>query len=430
MSLLVPCLLVAAIAGYVVIRGVDVQAYKPAWLLSRELRSGDAAARDAAVAEFSKRLKADRLSADAASGVVEWALARQADRDQLWDARWGALVESARADAKASDAQWQRFARQGLVPELSVRTDIRQGDPLLMQVSFGQRLGFSTAWQAFLVADDLRVGGQPWPETINSGLRVGPGGSLSTDSSRVVRGSTTDKIAVGPAAATAHVRYAVAESSGRGAGLVVPKSLDITSSLVQGETTLSADFTVRGRDEPANLSTVDESLRPGVEGRAWVTPVRQTGGAWELGVRVGDDDTNARLSYRVILRRPDGTETKGRGTTTYRYATSAAGVRARKENSGFPDDALAGVGPGGTVTVILRPDVRDAAYWLDATPVWGREVVFENVPVERAEEVTPGRDWQTGPWRSPNGVVIDPDAAAARVAAAALAPATRPASKP
>ena len=429
LAVLVPCLVIAAIAGYIIARGVDVQAYKPAWLLSRELRSGDAAARDAAVAELAKRLKADALSPGAAANVVEWALAMQADRDQQWDVRWGRLVESARADAKASDEQWQRYARQGFVPELSVRTDVRQGDPLLMLVSFRQRLGYVTAWQTFLVADDLRVGGQPWPETIHRGERIGPGGSLATDGSSVVRGDTTDKIAVGPATATAHVLYAVGDSSGRNARLRVPMSLDKVPPLVKGEITLSADFAVRGRDEPSNYSTSDEALRAGVEGRAWVTPVRHAGGSWELGVRAGDDDKQARLWYRVILRRPDGTEIKGRGTTSFRYASSPAGVRARKEGIGFSDDALAGVPPGGTVTVILRPNVADAAYWMDATPVWGRDVVFENVPVERAAEIAPGRDWQTGPWRSPGGTVIDPDAAAA-AAAAAVATTTQPAAPP
>ena len=452
LALLVPCVLVAALAGYVAARGVDVQAYKPAWLLSRELRSGDAPTRDAAVAELAGRLKADELSADAAAGVVEWALAMQADRDREWKPLWGGLIESARTNAKASDAQWQRFARGAFTPMLRVRDGIRQGDVLPMQIDFDQRVGLATTWLVHLDADDLRVGGRGVGQAIDSGMIHAPGFVMASDAGLTADGDVTGGLNIGAARATGRARLVIGPA-GPGAASAVPMSAGAVPPLARVEADLSADLTVRGRDEPANYSTGDESLRPGVESRVWITPVRLQGapapatpaavfgvagvtppvtpppGPWEVGVRVGDDDKDVRLNYDVLLRRPDGRETRGADGGGYRYTESPAGVRSRYESSRFPDDALDGVGPRGTVTVILRPNLDHVARWLDATPVWGRDVVFENVPVERAEEVAPGRDWKTGPWQSPGGAVIDPDAAAARAAAAA-APVIKPAVKP
>ena len=456
LAMLVPCLLVAGLAGYVVLRGVDVQAYKPAWLLARELRSGDAATRDATVTEFERRMTTDDLSADATAGVVDWALDMQADADGEWKTQWGGLVEMARTNGKADDAQWTRFAEQGVVPTFTARPTIRQGDPLPTRVEFERRLGPTVRWQMHIDVSDVRAGDAVFPvidpETprrggLSGGLVFQRGGySSGFGGNAIIPGEQTETLAVGPRDATARVAYVLGEYVQSGPWTQPPDSADkVATPLVRRTVTLSDDVTVRGRDEPPRFVTTDESLRAGVESTVWVSAIRRASEAdlgsgmmseerpWSLGVRRTSQPGGVPLQYMVVIRRPGGAEAVSRASNSASNSTvGAAGVLTVASGFNLPDDAVPPPGPGGeavggTVTLILRPDMDAIRKRLDDAPVWGREIVFENVPLRRSEDEPPGRDWQTGPWQSPGGEVIDPDAGffANRPPAA-----TRPASAP
>ena len=475
LALLVACLLVGGIVGYVVIRGVDVQAHKPAWLLARELRSTDDAARDAAVAELERRLNQGELSPAAASTLVDWALDQQADRSLTWDPRWGGLVETARRDKAASDAQWKRYARQGLVPLLAVRPSIRQGDPLPMEVSVDRRTGPAASWQMYLTVENLAAAGRPvGAGSFAGGMAFTPMGSAYSfyAGTQLVPGQQTDAFDLGPAQATARVQLVIGEYQPRGNGWNAPVSAEAVSPLVRDAVELSASFDVLGRDAPPGFVTTDESLRPKVEARVWVSPLRWVseaaaaadtglgaGGVWIVGVRETgagpSGDAGAPLGYDPFLRLPDGTDlaldgnglvygfgdpklgpTSNRGFTTASLAPDTRSALQRAAAAlgvgGRPKTADGGPAPQ-AVTIVLRPDVESAKMRLDGRAVWGREVVFENVPVSREARDAAGHDWRTGPWQSPGGEVVDPDAAYATLygkATASNAPASRPASQP
>ena len=475
-ALLVPCLLVGGLVGYVVLRGVDVQAYKPAWLLVRELRSSDVPTRDAAVAEFDKRLKTDAVAAGPAAEVVDWALAMQADQTVAWDKSWGGLVEAAHADAKASDEQWQRFGRQALVPVFHVRPTIRRGDGLPMQVEVESRLGPAVAWQIYLDVDALTAGGAAAGRTMSGGMTILPMGSTSNFSGyQVMDGRKTADLPVGPARATAHVKFFVGEANVRGGGgsWTVPDATADMAALVKGDVTLSADFAVRGRDEPPGFITTDEARRPLVEARVWVSPVRWVGdaaakadgglgegGKWTVGVREASagpsGESGPPLDYRLVLRLADGTEIEGENIgSVYSFADPALGSISSVGYSmqsldpsapklgalgraasalGFKPPTPAGGGRAPeTVTLLLRPEATRAALRMDGVAIWGRDVVFENVPVARAARDAAGHDWRTGPWQSPGGATVDPDADMAATygrAATRRATPTTPATQP
>ena len=57
------------------------------------------------------------------------------------------------------------------------------------------------------------------------------------------------------------------------------------------------------------------------------------------------------------------------------------------------------------LTLILRPDLEAIVRQVDPTPVWGKDIVFEDVPLERAPTVSPMIGWQIGPWHGVDGSV-------------------------
>jgi hypothetical protein len=136
--LAVPALTVLVALSVVGARGVNLNGYKPLWLLVRE---GDAAA----VGELQRRQGAGTLSSAQVQQVVAHALDAQADRCRVWQPGWGDFVEAARTLGNVTDAQWQRYARAALMLELTSSPTWQRGESLPMQVDHNVRVGAGTS---------------------------------------------------------------------------------------------------------------------------------------------------------------------------------------------------------------------------------------------------------------------------------------------
>ena len=141
LALLVPCVLLSVIVVYVVVRGVDVQTYKPAWLLVRNLRSSDVKVIDAAVAELGRRGKSGSLGDANTLAGVDALLDVQRDAARPWNPRWGDWIESQQAAGVVGSERTARYYRQVVVPTLRVRPHVRRGDPMPAAIEFVRRGG-------------------------------------------------------------------------------------------------------------------------------------------------------------------------------------------------------------------------------------------------------------------------------------------------
>ena len=115
---LVLCLAWGALAWWT--RGGDLHAmrFKPAsWLLT-DATGGDVRRRDAALAEFARRIAEGRVAPDREREVIELALAHQADGSKAWVHGWGYVVEMARAAGRVPNDQWRRYQAQALTLRL------------------------------------------------------------------------------------------------------------------------------------------------------------------------------------------------------------------------------------------------------------------------------------------------------------------------
>src|SRR5580765_2245604 len=76
--LTVICVMWLGSIGWIVGRGVDLNQYKPVWLLLRETSGKDLPARDAALAEIMSRVRRGKLPGESVNPVVGKGLAMQA----------------------------------------------------------------------------------------------------------------------------------------------------------------------------------------------------------------------------------------------------------------------------------------------------------------------------------------------------------------
>jgi hypothetical protein len=122
--------------GLAAVKGFDWNHQKPQWYLVREARGTDATARDAALGELVSRISDKRMSDAQLVALTDEALAYQADLNKPWVAGWGDALEAARNAGRLPDDKWRRYARQAVVPSITLwaRPIVRHGDPLITQI--------------------------------------------------------------------------------------------------------------------------------------------------------------------------------------------------------------------------------------------------------------------------------------------------------
>jgi ribosomal protein L37E len=108
-----PLLLVSVgllgVQGWGRARGVDWNHHKPTWWLMREAEAPDAATRDAALAELTRRIGDGSLERGREEALVQKAIVHQSDWNQPWVPGWGAVVEATRKARRLSDERWEQY---------------------------------------------------------------------------------------------------------------------------------------------------------------------------------------------------------------------------------------------------------------------------------------------------------------------------------
>jgi hypothetical protein len=119
-----------ALGAWVVMRGVDVNEYKPLWWLLREGGSADASVRAAAITEMSRRLAITAMDQDDVDAIVDRGFQLQADASHPWDTAWGDLL----LDTGMKDFQQARYLRNAIIPRLRVRPAVHAGQRLPCEI--------------------------------------------------------------------------------------------------------------------------------------------------------------------------------------------------------------------------------------------------------------------------------------------------------
>lgn len=162
---------------------LDVNAYKPLWLLRHEARATASAGAEAALAEIDARVVAGALDAAQMEALLEDVLTVQADASRPWLEEWGDLFWRLREQGIGTDAQHERFARDVIVFHAQARDRVRQGQNVLIPMSVGGHRGpsvnhltrYSTERVTFRIGNHevtYQLGGRARPVTTYTGMAL------------------------------------------------------------------------------------------------------------------------------------------------------------------------------------------------------------------------------------------------------------------
>lgn len=389
-------------AGWADWSGVNWQHHKPVSWLMREADLTPGPTSDAALAELGRRYDAGELSAAEVDKVVESALKHQADPARPWQFAWGNFFEQALRDGHVSDDQRRRYA-EGIIADpfiLQVRPEVVSGSHRIAVQWTDNTLRMGDAW-----------GRDYWMKTWGGTIRIGPltkaftseSGSMIT-SPRGAGSSTDyftmdpeqwDKLSPGRHKVSAETDVALFENSSQDNDL----GLALAHTRVKAETQIivlpPGRSTVTLITDPAYQQQVEDAVRlKQLTTRQWSYQVGT--GKWYL-------DLNFEITPRLFSIAGTGKSRTHDGVTESSVQVQpidlAFDIIVRHEGVEHPvgwmamaSDKRTSLGTGGnidaelagqSVDLILRPSVERAESSIDCFEIWGDEIVFEGVVVEK-----------------------------------------------
>src|SRR5688500_1493721 len=154
------CLAWRGLLAWGTARGGDWNRHKPGAWLVREARGRDLDARDAALAELTRRFKDGKLPQEHFAGVLDIALDIQGDVWRPWSDAAGDVIGAARDAGQLPPAKRARYVRQVCPPQLKVPPELRRGDPLPVSITLpAPRLARGDAQDVAVQCVGLRIGG-------------------------------------------------------------------------------------------------------------------------------------------------------------------------------------------------------------------------------------------------------------------------------
>lgn len=365
----VAALLALGVGGLVTIRHartVDWAAAKPAWWLLRDARSDDRPTRDAALDELSRRASdgwSPSLDADDAQAYIARVLAVQADASIPWKEVWGDLIAQRIEDGTLPAEQRDAFLKHAIgTPTLTVRANVRAGEPLPSELRFARRGPRETR----LVATFRDADGEVWIDGVRADRPGQQGGGGTTLSGLSSDYDALDGARLKPFAPGAHsverrtlVRIRIGFGEDAKDLAVVPVAATSTFTLHPAGTPL-----LEWIDDDSQRAAIAAALRPTrirlpeKENRSAMLVIDTTKAAVPVPV-----------AFRITIRQGDRTWPAGN------YATPATPYHSTLGRS-FKGLEV------GVADVTFTSDEAAAASSVGITRAWRGEVVLKNVPVE------------------------------------------------
>jgi len=359
--------------------GTDVNAWKPVWLLARELGSDDVAQREFAIKELGARMTAATLTAKDAGVVTDRILAWQTDPARTWVKAWGETMFQMRWAGLVPDEKWHAFALNAFDVKLKARPILRRGDALPYEVTVtpgrgAEQTDLQPAWEII----GYSIGGQPASAERNRyDAREGHPIARPLSELRMTR----EKLAAvpdGPTVVDVRVRLEL-HYNGPPYGLAAERTVLLTSP-VQLE---SAD------GEGLELLT-DAATRAAVKSSFGVHRHISLGlsDSWDVLVRDGcahatlvARDLPVDVAYNVRLLWGGGEYDMGTVVARANKQTQYKNVQCRVDERTQTDAT--------TATILIRSNPAAARQTLDVVAIGDVEIAFRDLRVRLAPPVNP-----------------------------------------
>lgn len=356
--LLLSAVMLAAIA-WAALSGVNLNPYKPLWMLRREAMGLS----DVALTEINRRFAAGELSDAQIGATVQDALAFQQNHSLTWNAKWGDFIESARRANKVDDEQWKQYAMQAPDFQLVFRPRVRRGDRLAYRDREGpSRVGNGYPMLLARAANGtVNISGKIIRDDNVIGMRqLSPGMSGVEGGGYFDLTTILDQLKDGPQTVTI-----AAETQ-----TFVDWS-DKKPPLARRPITLTGTFTLLPADEPSIKVVNDESMRAAFEKAITIKSISIKDGHYYTQYSVGGPMA---MAHRIEAIQP--------GSTEEPIVLGGCVFDPKRNVGGYGDYAIIKVIPPKVVDVYFKPNPDYAIGTTDIFEMWGGEIVIRNVPIQ------------------------------------------------
>ncbi len=333
---------------------------------------GGSEASRVAINELAVRFVAKELSTSTVHDLARVGLEMQADLTKPWVGAWGDFIFQSQADGTLSQADWLRYARQALTTfTLSANSRVVASDDVLVSISsgFGSRVGTQrdlfaklSNWRVRFADQTVLVPGG------SAGITLGGGGYGSV-------GMTVK----GPAQSGTYPLSVEVDISVGSRLSSISYQTTQTLTLATPVTVLLAGTSLIERlDDPARDEAMRSALRIG-EATITAGPTSTTLPQMQFGLYAQSIPVPLAVNVYIVLPSMPDKRWLAR-TATIPAGANGGYVGGQTLPNDFPIDQLAG-GPT-TLDFVLVPSEKAAKGLLNATQIWGREIVIRGVPVQ------------------------------------------------
>ncbi len=344
---------------------VNIQHYKPVWLLRAEAMRGSTSASKAALEEITRRLgNSSIIQLAEVTTLIDETLRRQVNLNQAWEPAWGEVVEVTNGMGLLDQIRWEQYLQQAVQHSVTliVRPQVRVGDPIPYRVQLsGARSGSKTRYWLEVKSEQPKI----------SNLAIRGRGSMTHSSTLCTtssgNSSSTQHLSpdewqqLGPAPLTVpvhlEVRFTLQESYGK-------------ATLLQFTHTLSATLQVVPADQPTARAVHDPAHAVAMEKAIHSVELEEKANG-ELSAVIKLDRPPVGVAYQVVAHVADQPFKLG-------SITVKPGGQTHYHVSG--DVKL---GTADKVDVELVPSVDVAVATVDVLEYWGEPMIFKDVPVKR-----------------------------------------------
>ena len=352
-------MLLALAFGAVVIitttRHIDWITYQPTWWVLRNASSKPYDAR--ALNELNRRNIAGLLSNAQLKNAFDAGVRLQADPTFVWDTRWTTIMNRARAAGAVDDQSWLNHLQASLQPVLQMRSRINAGDPLfVIFTSTGEYRGGPLQLQMSYEVHNLRIGNAPI---------ITPVAALNTS---ILGRSAMDPLPLVNAGWFKPGQYTITADI-TATWLEVDRRTLVATPVLTKTIPWQRSLLVASPDQPIAMTVVDPALRAKV---ASTLAVRATQLGPQLHISVNVKGGQVKTAQHVEVTIGDRVL---KGTNT--FISTPPNWQAWGDQFDIDTTGVT------AITVTLKADRDLIARHTEDTPIWGEDVVFPNVKIDR-----------------------------------------------
>ena len=359
---------------------------KPDWWLVFEANSGSPATEIGALDELNRRLVGGGLGSKDVRALVEDGLKCQADPERIWHFQWGDFIEAARKTGLVTDEQWRDYLRHTVSFRFEARPRVREGEGWILSLAHSrQRQGHAPRYLFRKRVMRVRTSGRSWPVHDSCGWQTWYGGGRSRQL----------LIPFGPGHYDIEldVQYDVADPLVIAAGGSIDPTDDIQPA-ARWQVTYSAHVEIVEPEESLVALIDDPALRETMAAFIKIHALRiatTTTSATPADSTQPEKVTRS-LALMCHLRCEPGLPVGMAFDVFLRDETRRwhLGSGRLKPDLDYPGGCVFHTDPDDPdfadfnarhVDVILAPNTEIAEADSDFLEIWGREIVFEDVPV-------------------------------------------------